>query len=90
MKKGYADRYGIPAEEVERLSNRFSRLKLIEGFGSFDNFLKFCAAAGYQQGMRMRRCDPGAPWGPDNTAFYTKEAEPGSAGQNTEKNENRL
>lgn len=69
----YADRYGIPAHEVDNLSSKFKKQNLKEGFGTFDKFVRFCAASGYKHGMLMRRYDPEEPHGPDNTYFIQRE-----------------
>lgn len=66
------ERHGIPVKEVEQLYGRYRKQKLVEGFGSFDNFLRFCKESGYKPGMRMRRYDPHEPHGPDNTVFFEK------------------
>ena len=72
----FADRYGIPAHEVDNLSSRFKRNKLKETFGSFDNFLKFCAEQGYQPGMGMYRYYPNEPHSPENTFFHARPNKP--------------
>lgn len=61
------DRYGIPAKEVNNLGSRFRKQKMIAGFGSFDNFLRFCAESGYKPGMYIFRYNQDEPHGPNNT-----------------------
>lgn len=66
------DRYGIPAEDVRSLASRYTKQNLKEGFGTFDNFVKFCSEVGYERGMLMGRYNRDEPHGPDNTFFYNR------------------
>ena len=66
---GFSDRYGIPSHEVKNLHSRFAKQKLIKGFGSFDNYLKFCADSGYVPGMLMAKYNRYEPHSPNNTYF---------------------
>ena len=86
----FADRYGIAAKDVDNLSSKYKKQKLKEGFGSFDNFLKFCAEVGYKPGMRMYRYYPEEPHSPDNTYFYAKGEKINRPEKNAEKDANRI
>lgn len=65
-------RYGISVQEVNNLHRRFLRLKLAEGFGTFDDFLKWCSENEYEQDKELRRYDDHEPHGPENSFFFQK------------------
>ena len=62
-------RYGIPPEEVARLGSRFFKYRLAVGFGTLDNFLKFCAECGYTSHMHICKRNPNEPHSPENSYF---------------------
>lgn len=65
-------------------------MKLKEGFGSFDKFLKFCSEVGYKHGMMMRKYDPDLPHSPENTLFCEPGTKIEHPAKNTEKEQNRI
>ena len=70
----HENKYGIPAKEVENLRSRYKKLKLKEGFGSFDAFLQFASECGYKPFLHLRRYDTSMPHSPDNSFFYEQKA----------------
>ena len=63
------DRYGIPAADVCNLGSRYYKYNFAKGFGTLDNFLKFCAEAGYERHMHICKRDPSKPHSPENSYF---------------------
>lgn len=70
----YQSKYGIPAKEVENLYSRYKKHNLQEGFGNFDNFLKFASECGYKPFLHLRRNDENRPHSPENSYFYDSKA----------------
>ncbi|MBO5953462.1 MAG: hypothetical protein J6Q53_05020 [Oscillospiraceae bacterium] len=70
----FRERYGIPANEVQNLYNRYKKNHLEEGFGDFDSFVKFASECGYKPFLHLRRYDASQPYSPDNTFFYDRKA----------------
>lgn len=72
MSSRYAERYGIPGPDVSNLNTRYRLQNLQEGFGTFDDFVKFCADSGFKSGMFMRKKDTEKIHSPENTYFVAK------------------
>jgi hypothetical protein len=68
MKK-YKERYGIPAEDVTHLFNRFYHYFTKSDFRNADDFVKWCSENGWQKGLRLCRYDTSKPHGPENSYF---------------------
>lgn len=65
----YKPKYGLTTTDIERLRCRYRALRLEEGFGSLDKFLRFASESGYEPGMVLHRRNPREPHSEDNSVF---------------------
>lgn len=72
MADHYKCRYGISGEDIRNLYERYRHQNLREGFGTFDQFVKFCSESGFKSGMFMRKRDTDKIHSPENTFFTEK------------------
>ena len=68
MKK-YKERYGISADDVNYLLNRFYRYLRNSDWRNGDDFVRWCSENGFQKGLRLCRIDTSIPNGPENSFF---------------------
>ena len=53
---------------------RYRKKHLEEGFGDFDNFLRFASESNYKPFLHLRRYDASQPHSPENSFFYDSTA----------------
>lgn len=69
----YKTQNGFTCREMDILRKKYQMLRDNSDFGSFENFLKFCAESGYKQGYMIFRHDKSKPHSDVNSYFVYRK-----------------